>query len=98
MTGATGELTMKSLRPFWSLLPGRVTVIASSATEEQRESGLVVPITHDGDDGAKRGVVLDVTEEGTPIEAGSVIFYRRGIKIGDVVVVDLVDVLAYEAD
>lgn len=99
---AEAELTMKQLRPFW----GRVTVMESPVDEEQRQSGLVVPIAFDGDDGMKRGVVLDVHAKGPGLledaaeilTSGTVVYYRGGVRIGDVVVVELGDVVAYEAD
>ncbi len=90
------ELTMKAVRPFWAT-QGRATVIASDATEEQRSSGLFVPMVYEGDDGIKRGVVIDVTEP-VALDRGTVIFYYHGIKVGDVVVVDLVNVIAYESE
>lgn len=102
-----GEVThTKALRPFW----GRVLVVESSADEEQRQSGLIVPLHHEGQTAEfKRGVVQhldqtyhDLTEWGDyarHIDAGTAVFFRGGIKIGvDTWVVDIDDILAYEGD
>jgi hypothetical protein len=93
------EIVMREIRPFW----GRVTVIESPLDEAQRESGLILPIT--GIE-LKRGIVLSIDHVwdehlpgypvGETLPEGTPVYYRAGIKIGDVVVVDLNDVLAYE--
>lgn len=94
---------MKKLRPFY----GRVAVMDSPVDEEQRGSGLIVPVKGEG---FQRGVVLEYDSLGEDnayttavIDAGvlvpgTVIFYRSGVRIGDVTVVELSEILAYEAD
>lgn len=96
------EITMKQLRPFW----GRLTVMESPVDEEQRTSGLVVPIAFDGDAGIKRGVVLYLDDtyrdDGHKLEeripAGTPVYYKGGTKIGDVVILEPEEILAYEAE
>lgn len=88
---------MKNVRPFY----GRATVQESQVEEEQLASGLVVPFKSDGSP-FKRGVVLEVSHDpphlgADSLEAGMVVYYRHGVKIGDVTVVELSDVLAYES-
>lgn len=88
-----------SVRPFW----GRVAVAPSPVDETQRPSGIVVPDKFDGDSGVERGVVVCVDplrvedvesiEELTP---GTPVWYRNGVRIRDVVIVDRRDILAYE--
>lgn len=107
MMPSEAEVThTKALRPFW----GRVLIADSPADEEQRESGLVVPLHHDGQkDEFRRGVVVhidqtyhDLTSWGDyarQIDSGTPVFFRRGVKIGiDTWVVDIDDILAFEAD
>lgn len=95
------EIMAKLVRPFCG--HGRATVQESPVDEAQRDSGLVVPLSFDGDDGVKRGVLLNVapdpgTYAGDPLPRGTVVWYRGGVRIQDVVVVDLANILAYEAD
>lgn len=97
------ELTMKGILPFW----GRATLMESTVDETQTEGGLIVPIAFDGDDGLKRGVVLAVDnpwDEGTTyhravaeIEVGTVVYYRGGTRIRGVIVVDMNEIVAFEA-
>jgi co-chaperonin GroES (HSP10) len=91
--------TLSLVRPFW----GRVTVAESTVDEDQRASGLVLPVRYEGDDGVRRGIVLDVAVGGYAsdavdcLEPGMLIYFRRSVKIDhDVLVVELSDVLAYE--
>lgn len=100
MTENVSEPVMKDVRPFY----GRVTVSPTKGdVEEQTASGLIVPVT--GNDGERflRGILLHVAADPPPgsgadvLEPGMVIFYRRGTRILDVVVVDLPDIIAYEA-
>lgn len=92
------------VRPFG----GRATVLPSPVDEEQLASGLVVPQKFDGDGGVDRGVIVDVDGLGSPgfgfashaaLEPGTVVYYRRarGWRIGDLIVLNLDDVVAYEA-
>jgi co-chaperonin GroES (HSP10) len=87
------------LLPFW----GRITVLPSPVDEEQRESGLVLPHRFEGDEGVRRGVVLHVdqlrheeAESVAQLVPGTVVYYRSGTPILDVVVVERKDVLVFE--
>lgn len=89
------QVRMKSVRPYWAHV-GRATVIPSDATE-QEHGGIIIPTALEGS--LNRGVVLDVTSNSEILDPGTVIFYRgEGIKIGDVILVDLANVYAYEAE
>lgn len=90
-----------TVQPFW----GRVAVAPSPVDEEQNASGLIVPHRYDGDDGVKRGVVVAVdalrveqTESVEDLLPGTVVWYRNGVKVRDVDIVDRCDVLAYERE
>lgn len=90
-------LLMKNVKPFYA----RATVAASPVDEAEHESGLIVPIQYSGADEFKRGVLLDVHNEpphlgAELLERGMVVYYRKGVSIGDVIVVELRDILAYE--
>lgn len=87
------------VQPFW----GRVAVAPSPVDETQLPSGLVVPDKFDGDSGVERGVVAAVdrlnvehAESMEELTEGTVVWYRNGVRIRDVVIVDRADVLAYE--
>lgn len=85
--------TMHRLRPMY----GYATLIQSTVDEEQRDSGLIVPIGAE----LKRGVILHLADVGgdysTLLPEGTVVFYRNGTSIGDVVLVSISeDILAYE--
>jgi hypothetical protein len=95
--------TMHRLRPFH----GYVTVIESPVDEAQRQSGLIVPLTAEtGKCQLERGVVLQVADldaNGMPraldgIREGSVIYYRHGDRILDVIVVPFGAIVAYMDD
>jgi co-chaperonin GroES (HSP10) len=97
------SIAAAALRPFW----GRVTVSESPVDEEQRESGLVVPHRHEGDDGIIRGIVLHCSERsalGLTCDAadhllpGTVVYYPKAaaLRIAGVVILHHADVLAYE--
>ena len=96
--------TMHRLRPHW----GHVTVLESPVDEEQRASGLIVPLNHQRHGEAlQRGIVLHCSEYdqwGRPheeddghglLEQGTVVYFREGHRVGDVIVVNRSDVLAY---
>jgi hypothetical protein len=92
----------RTIRPLWR--HGRATVIPSPVEEIEHPGGLVVPLRFDGDDDVKRGILVHAdtapeygTEE-TPLDSGIVVYYRGGIAIAGIVVVDLQSVIAYEAD
>lgn len=85
-----------TVMPFW----GRAVIAPSPVDEHQTKTGLIVPHKYDGGDGFERGVLLAVGQDDTnaaPLEPGMVVYYRRGVRILEVVVVDLQDILAYEA-
>lgn len=94
------EIMMKKVKPFW----GRVTVIESDV-EEQEHHGIIVPVKSDD---FFRAVVVDFDihhmESDTrdrveeQIEVGTVVFVKgdKGTKIGDLLVVEWPDILAYE--
>jgi len=92
---------MKHVRPFW----GRATVIDTPVEEVVRDSGIAVPLTFHGDDGVKRGVVDHVDDDWDDpdrkratelLRPGTVVFYRGGVRVGDVVVLELNEILAFE--
>jgi len=91
--------TAVKILPFW----GRITLVESPVDEEQHKSGLVLP--HSVDEGVHRGVVQSVdqfhheeVESITDLRPGTVVYYRAGTKILDVVVVNRSDILAYESE
>lgn len=90
------ETSTANLRPFW----GRVIVIPSAVNEEERGSGLIVPTQWEGDDGVKRGVVTHVDESlgfgPTDLGAGSVVYYKGGVKVLDTVVLERHEIYAFE--
>lgn len=92
-------MTMKRVVPFW----GRISVIESPVDEAERESGLIVPVKFEGDDGVKRGVIVDTDPLGDANEwwerltPGTVVYYRGGIRLGDLVLIGIDDILALEA-
>jgi co-chaperonin GroES (HSP10) len=96
------ERTMKKIKPWW----GRLTVMESPVDEEQRDSGIIVPLKHEESAPFKRGVLLDIDDfwrtDGKQvadiIEVGTVVYYLNGILIGDVTIVDPGDILAYESE
>lgn len=100
----TSEIIMRKVKPFW----GRATVMASPVDEEQLQSGLILPVKLDETHGVKRGVLVDVDrhwDDATPgrlvsdqIRTGMAVYYRNGIQIGDVIVVEMGDIIAYEEE
>lgn len=107
MTSET-SVAQRQLRPFW----GRVTVLESPVDEEERESGLIVPllaVQGEKVDPVHRGVVLHIDQtyhdtEGhwnayaRQINSGTVVYFKDGRRILDTWVVDIADVLAFELD
>jgi hypothetical protein len=100
---AKAEVMMNQLRPFWQT----VTVIESGVDEEERPSGLIVPVSvvQDKHETGKvrRGVVLHTanfdhtdTSAAEILHAGTVIYFTGGYAIGDIIVVSLNEILAYE--
>lgn len=99
-----GTLTMKNVLPFW----GRATLMESAVDEAQRASGLIVPLGKDAGSDVKRGVLLDIDthwDEGTgnrlvqdQLHKGMAVYYRGGVRIGDVIVVEMSEILAYESE
>lgn len=99
-------MTAKQIRPFW----GRVAIMESPVDETERPSGLIVPMRHEGQtDPLTRGVVLRVDQgyhdKGGEwadyvqlIDQGTVVYFRNGVKLEDIWIVDVSDILAYESD
>lgn len=93
-------LVTDKLKPFW----GRVLVIESQVDQEQRASGIVIPV--ELGDGVRRGIVTGTDEHwpsnapnyvtGDIIPPGTVLYFKAGWKIGDTYVLDCDDILAYE--
>lgn len=93
------ETSTTNLRPFW----GRIMVIPSIANEQERVSGLIVPMEWEGDEEVRRGVVIHVDrlrdatyESTTEIEPGVVVYYQGGVKVLDTVVLERHEILAFE--
>lgn len=95
------EVLAKGVRPFW----GRIALVESPLTEEERTSGLILPIVQEGDE-VKRGVVQAVDDYGdsdleaelAKIPPGTVVYYEAaaGQKIRDLVLLRLDKIVAYE--
>ena len=91
------EPTMHRLRPF----TGYVTVIESDVDEEQRKSGLIVPL---GGSSLRRGVVLHVSADAQDslaaalLPEGTVVYFQHGETVADVVIVPLLSIVAYVED
>lgn len=92
------EQQQKTIKPFW----GRVTVIASPVDEEQHSSGLIVPVGYNGAEyDLQRGVVIDVDHKDSDyysdrLQSGTVVYYRRSYRLGDLQIVEPEDIYAYE--
>jgi co-chaperonin GroES (HSP10) len=91
----------KTIRPFW----GRVSVLPSPVEETERPSGVIVPMKFDGADDVKRGVVLAVDDDWVEPERkraaellppGTVVYYKGGTRIHDVVVLGMAEIVAFE--
>jgi co-chaperonin GroES (HSP10) len=91
------------VRPFW----GRVAIMESPVDQEQRPSGLIVPLKHEEiEETCRRGVVLHIDQRyheldgwgvyAQQIDAGTVVYFTKGVRVGDTWIVDISDVLAYE--
>lgn len=93
------EVLMKEVKAGY----GRAVLKAANEAEEQTAHGIVVPVLgYEGADRFERGILLNhchAAELGTDLlEPGMVVFYNGpGVRIGDVIVVSLRDILAYEA-
>jgi hypothetical protein len=93
----------KLVRPFW----GRATVIESPVDETERQSGLIVPHRHEGDDDVRRGVILDIDrvfDDGSApgksseqIDKGMVVYFQGGVQVLDVIVLRMDEIVAFEA-
>lgn len=84
-----------TIRPYGS----RVTVAPSPVDETQTAAGIIVPHAFEGSDRFERGVLLSSTPDALgdeTLEAGTVVYYRRGLTIHDVILVEVDDILAYE--
>lgn len=89
---------MKKLKPYAS----RATVMPSNVDEEQTAAGVILPLQHD-DAKVTRAVLVDFDaragDQGLVVlQPGTVVYYRRGsgFVIGDVTVIEVEDILAYE--
>jgi hypothetical protein len=94
-------LTMRDVRPFW----GRATLMESPVDDAQRPSGLIVPMGKDAGSDVKRGVLLHIDEHwdesqlvSDQLKPGMAVFYRGGVSIADVIVVEMNEILAYELE
>jgi len=89
--------TQSTIKPFCN----SVTVI-ESPVEEQVHSGIVVPVNFDGKQDIRRAVVVNTApchcEVWAELRTGTVIYYRNGVQIGDVTVVNHDDIVAYEEE
>ena len=94
-------MILTKLRPFW----GRVAIVESDVDQEERQSGLIVPI--DKPDTVRRGVIMhvdvhDEDSEGSKeylddrIKVGTVVYFTEGVKISDLWIVNRGDIVAYE--
>lgn len=92
MTGEPAVQLAPQVRPYGE----RCTCVDTPVDEEQTSSGIVLPI-HERD-GAKRGVVTAIGWLDTDLQVGTVVWYRGGVKIGDVTVVDRDAIIAYAGD
>lgn len=108
MMDEVGVRVTRDVRPFW----GRVTIVESPVDQEQTPSGLIVPLGMDSgeksDPVARRGIVKalepHVFDEGTSsrdeadlLTPGTVVYFRRATRlVGDVLIVEFSDILAFE--
>lgn len=83
---------------------GMCSVIESPVdpTEEERPSGLLIQHEPEGYTVLRRGTIIEVALDSLPLSmedvlsAGDVIYYGGGHKIGEVYIVRLGDIIAYE--
>lgn len=92
-------MVLKRIRPYY----GRFAVVESDVDQEQRDSGLIVPI--ELEQGVRRGVIAHVDwidgEEGLEyakerVGEGSAVYFRGGVKISDMWFISSADIIAYE--
>lgn len=99
----TERVLAKAVRPFW----GRVAVLPSPVDEIETGSGIVIPLEHEDDAGVERGVVFRIDEswnESQPqqrtaaeqLSPGTVVWYRGGVRVRDVVVLEMSEIYAFE--
>ncbi len=95
----TAESQTYRLRPFW----GRIMVIPSSLDEEQRASGLILPVVGESYTPVRRGVVAHVdkvrhelADSIDELVPGTVVYYIDGLRIADAVMLNRSEIVAYE--
>lgn len=97
-------LIMHKVRPFW----GRVLVMDSVVDQEETASGIIVPVQDESSDLTRAIVVnhdpyyvVNPSMANYPqvelLPIGTVVWYARGRKVGDVVIIDVDDIWAFEA-
>lgn len=91
--------TKLKIKPFCN----SVSVLPSPVDEEQRASGIIVPISYDEGVNVARGVIIDVgachCESWESLRSGIVVYYRGyGIKVGELIIVDHDAIVAYEEE
>lgn len=98
--------TGSKIAPFW----GRVAVLPSPVDQTERDSGLIIPLHHDGEGGdVLRGVVVELDrtyheiigqyrDYAQRIDTGTVIYYRDPLRVLDLDIVHMEDILAYEKE
>lgn len=84
---------------------GKCSVIESEVDvyEEETPSGIIVQHEPEGWTVLRRGIIIEIAEGSTLMAPGidalnpqDVIYYRSGHKIGEVIIVELGDIVAYE--
>lgn len=84
---------------------GKCSVFESpvDTTEEERDSGLIVKHEQQGWSELKRGIIVEISEGSQflapgidALSAQDVIYYQHGFKIGEMIIVSLGDIIAYE--
>lgn len=92
---------MTTVRPA----PFRITVVESAVdhTEEERPSGLIIKQEERRQVNVKRGIVMEVgpQSEGWPddweVTKGDIVYYQLFLTIGDVHIVRMGDIVAWES-
>jgi hypothetical protein len=84
---------------------GKCSVLESpiDTCEEERPSGLLVEYEQQGWSELKRGIIIEIAEGSNFLAPGidalntqDVIYYQSGFRIGEVIIVSLGDIIAYE--
>jgi hypothetical protein len=92
------ETRQTIIKPFCN----SVTVIESPVEETVLASGIELPHNYEGKTDIKRGVIVSKgdchCETWEHLENGTVIYYRGGVQIADVYIVDHDQIIAYEGN